>query len=197
MKKLICIFLCMVMMTSLSACTKEEEEFYETTLSFDKKGKITDVIVESFTESYYSEDGLRAYFQEKISEYNSRSNDDGNVSLENLEVSDGKAKATLVFDNCDTYTSFYGTGTFYGTVSDAYDKGYVTETVLKKVGSSDTISKLDLMKMSDAEIIIVSEVVRVHSPKKIQYVSANVEVIGENDVRVSSDSSGLAYILVK
>ncbi len=185
------------MMATFSACGKEEEEFFETTLSFDKKGKMTDVIVESFSEQYYSEDGLRAYFQEKISEYNTRNIGNGEVNLENLEVADGKAKATLTFDNSDTYTSFYGAKTFYGTVSDAYDKGYITETVLKKVGSSDTISKVDLMKMKDAEIIVVNEVVRVHSPKKIQYTSANVEIISETDARVSSDSSGLAYILVK
>ena len=53
------------------------------------------------------------------------------------------------------------------------------------------------MKMSDAEIIIVGEVVRVDCPKKVTYVSANVEVINDKTVRVSSDSSGLAYILLK
>ena len=47
------------------------------------------------------------------------------------------------------------------------------------------------------DIIIVSEVVRINSPKKIEYTSANVDVIDERNARVSSESAGLAYIVVK
>ena len=198
MKKLILFCLCLSLAFSFTGCGKEEEEdFFETTLSFDKEGKVTDVIVESFSEEYYSEDGLRAFFQEKISDYNSSNIGTGDVKLTELSVSDGKAKAVLVFDNTDTYTAFYGTKAFYGTVSKAYDKGYIQETVLKKVGDSKTISKIDLMKMSDANIIVVSEVVRVKCPNKIEYTSANVELIDDKNARVSSDSTGLAYIVTK
>lgn len=198
MKKLICALLSICMVLSMAGCGKGEEEYYETTLSFDKNGKVTDVIVESFSQDYYSEDGLKAYFQEKISEFNSANiGADGDVVLESLVVEDGKAKATLTFDSADTYSAFYGARTFYGTINDAYDKGYITETVLKAVDSNETISKLDLMKMKESNIIIVSEVVRVSSPKKVSHVSANVEVIDDKNVRISSDSSGFAYILLK
>lgn len=198
LKRLICGFLCLCMIFALTGCKKEEkEEYYETTLSFDKEGAVTDVIVESFSEDYYSEDGLRAYFQEKISDYNYSNIGDNGVELKDLTVEGGKAKATLVFDSPETYTSFYGPVTFFGTISDAYDKGYITETVLKSVNSSETLSKIDLMKIRKEKIIIVSEVVRVISPNKITHVSANVEVINDKEVRISSDSTGMAYILVK
>lgn len=198
MKKVILSILCMCMMLTLFGCGKEEEEvFYETTLSFDKDGKIADVIVESFSEAYYSEDGLKAYFQEKISDFNSGNINSGDVTLSDLAVDNGVARATLKFDSSDAYTRFYGTPTFYGTINDAYDKGYITETVLKSVESNDTLSKIDLMGRKDDTIIIVGEVVRVHTPKKVTFTSANVEVLGEKDVRISSDSSGMAYILLK
>lgn len=198
LKKLIFFLLCMIMMFSTVGCGKEkEEEYFETTLSFDKNGGIKDVIVESFSQDYYSEDGLKAFFQEKISEYNSSNVGGKDVTLDSIAVEDGKAKATLIFEDSEAYSSFYNSVAFYGTISEAYDKGYITETVLKKVGASETISKVDLMKMSNAEIIIVGEVVRVDCPKKVTYVSANVEVINDKTVRVSSDSSGLAYILLK
>ena len=198
MKKIICFILCFCMFFSLAGCGKEsEEEYYETTLSFEKDGTLKDIIVESFTEDYYSEEGLRAYFQEKISEYNSTNIGSGNVVLEELTVADGKARAALTFDSAESYTSFYGPVAYYGSINDAYDKGYITETVLKSVSGSETLSKADLMKMRKDDIIIVSEVVRVKSPKKITHVSANVEVIDDKTVRISSDSSGMAYILVK
>ena len=199
MKRILYLILCLCLLVSLAACGKDkkEEDFFETTLSFNKDGSITDVIVESFSEDYYSEEGLKAYFQEKISEYNSSNIGQGSVVLDELTVQDGKAKAVMYFDSSDTYASFYGTKTFYGTVNDAYDKGYITEMVLKKVGGTETISKMDLMKMSDEYIIIVGEVVRVKSPKQIEYISANVEMINDKEVRVSSDSTGMAFMLVK
>lgn len=199
LKKYIYFLLSICIILAITGCGKKDkdEEYYETTLTFDKEGTVTDVIVESFTEDYYSEDGLKAYFQEKISEYNSSNMGEGDVNLENLSVEDGKARATLVFDSADTYTSFYGPATFYGTINDAYDKGYITETVLKSVNSSETLSKMDLMKMRKDNIIIVSEVVRVICPSKITHTSANVEIINDKEVRISSDSTGMAYILVK
>ena len=199
MKKLIYLMLIFGLLASFVGCKSDskEEDYFETTLIFDKNESITDVIVEPFSEDYYSEDGLNAYFQEKISEYNSTNIGQGEVKLNELKIEDGKAKASLVFDSSDTYTTFYGTNAFYGTVSKAYDKGLIAETVLKKVGANETISKIDLMKMDDVEIIVVSEVVRVKSPKKIIYTSANVELIDEKNARVSSDSTGLAYIVVK
>lgn len=198
MKKLIYLLFCISLLGMLAGCgDKTEEELFETTLSFEKDGKITDVIVESFDDGTYSADGLKTFFNEKISDYNSTNIGQGEVELVEFDVKDGKARASLSFDSCDTYKAFYDTTAYYGSVNDAYDKGLISETVLKKAGASDTITKNELMKMKNEDIIIVSEVVRIHSPKKIEYVSANVEVIDDKDARVSSDSTGLAYIVVK
>lgn len=201
MKKLICLVLCAALSVSFAGCGKgkkdKDEEYYETTLSFEKDGSITEVIVESFAEDYYSEEGLKAYFKEKISEFNSSNLGEGEIELGDIEVADKKATASMRFDSANTYMSFYGPVTFYGSLSDAYDAGYITETVLKSVDSSETINKYELMQKKDCNIIIVSEVVRVKAPQKIIYTSANVEVLNDKEVRISSDSTGNAYLLVK
>jgi len=198
-KKYINILLLSLLIVALSGCGKESEpkEYSETTISFDKDGKITQVIVEEFDEPYYTEDGLKAFFNEKIKDFNSTNFGNGNVELKALSVSDGLARATLSFDSCDTYKDFSGNSIFFGTVSEAYDKGYITETVLKAYGEEKTISKNELMKMSKDNIIVVSEVVRVTCPQKIAYTSANIEIIDDRMVRISSDSTGLAYIVLK
>lgn len=199
MKKFIFVLLCTFLIISLAGCgdSPVEENAYETTVSFDKDGKITEVIVEPFDQPYYTEDGLRAFFQEKIKDYNSTNIGNGTVELKTLSVEDGIARATLIFDSDDTYKAFNGSSVFFGSVSEAYDKGYITETVLKSYGSEETISKNDLMKMNKSTIVVVSESIRVICPGKIAYTSANVEVIDERMVRVSSDSAGLAYIVLK
>lgn len=200
MKRNIFILLLVFILFSFSACGggSDDEIFDETTVSINKDGEIKEVIVESFDKDYYSEEGLNAFFQEKISDYNSTNIGGGNVKLEELIVENGKAKATLTFDSADTYKAFNGASIFFGTVSEAYDKGYITETVLKENGSSSTITKIELMnELKDNNIIIVSEIVRVKCPSKITYTSANVEVIDDKNARISSESSGLAYILLK
>lgn len=198
MKKILFLILLSIIAISLPGCGADtKEEYFETTLFFEKDGKITDVVVESFDTQKYSEDGLRTFFNEKISDYNSTNIGKGEVELKKLDISEGKAKATLLFDSCDTYNEFYNSTAYYGSITDAYDKGLISETVLKKRGSTQTITKNDLMGMQKEDIIIVSEVVRINSPKKIEYTSANVDVIDERNARVSSESAGLAYIVVK
>lgn len=200
MKKFIFVLLCTFLIASLAGCGGDaavEENAYETTITFDKDGKITEVIVESFDQPYYTEEGLRAFFQEKIKDYNSTNIGNGTIELKSLSVEDGIARATLEFDDDDTYKAFNGNSVFYGTVSDAYDKGYITETVLKAYGTEGTISKNDLMKMNKSTIVVVSESIRVICPSKITYTSANVEIIDDRMVRVSSESTGFAYIVLK
>lgn len=198
MKKLTLYLIFVCMMFSLLGCRQgTDDEYYETTLSFDRDGRITDVIFESFSESYYSEEGLSAYFNEMISDFTSQNIGNAEISLEELNVGDGKARARLTFDSADTYSAFNGVTTFFGTVNEAYDKGYINEIVLKSVDSPDILDKVKLMEMKDSRLIIVGEVVQVKSPTKILYTSANVEFVDDKSVRVSSDSTGLAYILIK
>jgi len=184
-----------VLLFSLSGCSEKNEQFNETSVVLSKNGGITNVIVESFAEDYYTEDGLRTFFTEKIREYDTNPDDELGISLGEIKVENGTAKATIEFSDYKVYSGFYNTDFFYGTVNDAYDSGYTLDTTLKALNSNDTISKADIMKKSNDTIIIVSEPVLVSSPKKIIYASANVEIIDEKHVRISSDSTGLAYLL--
>lgn len=196
MKKFYLVLLS-VLMFSLLGCSEKTEDINESSVVISKKGEITNVIVESFGEDYYSEDGLKTFFTEKIREYDSNPGDETGVSLESLVVEEGIAKATLSFSDYKAYSGFYNTDFFYGTVNDAYDSGYIMDTTLKAPRSSETITKADIMKNPDRTIIILSEPILVSSPKKIIYASANVEIIDEKHVRISSDSTGLAYLLTE
>ena len=71
------------------------------------------------------------------------------------------------------------------------------DVTLKAVDSQDKIGKVQIMGMNDNTIIILSEHVRVKAFKDIAYVSANVDVINSKEVRVLSESDGLAYLILK
>lgn len=198
-KKFKCIvIICLVFSFMLTGCGGVNvKNIDETAIIISKKGTVKDAIVESFDKDYYSENELRHFFAERIDEYNSKNNS-GKVNLSELKIKKGVAKAILDFDSVETYMDFYeDTVLFYGTVNEAYDAGYTFDVSLKAAFSSETIGKSDVMEMKKSYVIITDEQSRVVCPKNIAYASANVEVIDKKNVRISNDSAGLAYIILK
>lgn len=191
----ICISVFLVLI--LSGCSgSSEEEYAETTLRVEKKGRIHETIVSAFNKDYYDLEELRSEFTTSVSDYNS------SIGSEEIKVKDIKLKGSDVFVDLDftgpsDYETFVGEKLFVGTIKDAYDNGYTMDVTLKGVDEGDKIGKVQIMGMPDETIIILSEHVRVRTYRDIAYVSANVDVIGEKDARVLSESDGLAYIILK
>jgi hypothetical protein len=114
-----------------------------------------------------------------------------------LELNGNLLTVDLDFTGPSDYENFTGESLFVGSVGDAYDNGYSMDVTLKGVEKGDKIGKVQIMGLSDNSIIILSEHVRVRAFDDIAYVSANVDVIGDNEARVLSESDGLAYIILK
>lgn len=196
MKKHLLVIISLLITMVLSGCGKNSDDYSESTLVFAKNGAVTDVIVESFAETYYDEAGLNTFFNEKINEFMT-SSDKGTVSLTSIKVEGGVAKATLEFNKAEAYQQFYNSDCFYGTINDAYDAGYGLNVTLKAINGTDTIKKEDIMAMPKSKIIIVGEHRNIVTKEKIKYASANVEVLSNKNVRISSDASGLAYLILE
>lgn len=193
-KKLALLTTLLLILITICGCGTFAADYPETSLIFKKNGAITDVIVESFGADYYTLDGLNTFFNEAISDFSVKDGK-GTVSLTELSVENEIARAVLDFDSADTYARFYNANLFAGTINEAYDQGYTMDVTLKSTEDNATISKTDIMAMKDAKIIITDEKLCIKLPYKIKYISANIEIIDEKYVRVSSDSSGLAYII--
>lgn len=196
MKKLSSLIICMSMTLLLCACAKKTPEIAESTLTIQKDGTIAQTIVESFDKDYYSVDELREEYDTALAEYSAKGNKSG-ATLTDIHTEDGKIFVSLEYESAKADEEFSGAETFFGTVNDAYDAGYTLEVTLKSVSDGDKIGKSELMDMKKAHILIMSESGIVKTYSKIQYVSANAEVLSDKSVRISSDSDGLAYIVMK
>ncbi len=192
------LIICLIFSFVMTGCgSTNVKNIDETTLIVSKKGAVKDVIVEAFDKDYYSETELRSFFDDRVNEY-ALKNNSSSVKLTELKVKKGIAKAILDFDSANTFEDFYEDSVlFYGNVNEAYDNGFAFDISLKSTSSADTIGKADIMNMKKSLVIITNECVRIACPKNIAYVSANVEVINKNNARVSTDSTGLAYLLLK
>ena len=194
-KKTVLIFIFTAVL-ALSGCSEAEEDFDETTISVSKRGKVSERIVESFNKDYYDLAELEDEFTRSVMEYNAAMGSE-EIRVKSIELKDSQVYVDVDFNGPSDYESFVGENLFVGTVSDAYDNGYSMDVTLKAVDSQDKIGKVQIMGMNDNTIIILSEHVRVKAFKDIAYVSANVDVINSKEVRVLSESDGLAYLILK
>lgn len=76
-----------------------------TGVSVSKNGAVTEVVMESFDASYYSEEELKSTVESEIADYNS-SHGDKAVKKKSLEVKDGEAQMRLVYDSYQNYAGF-------------------------------------------------------------------------------------------
>ena len=182
---------------SMTGCASGSEDYKETTVSIDKKGRITHKIVESFDRDYYNEDELRNLIDKELSAYCSSRNDEKAAQLASLEIKDGLAEAEIDFGSCDDYAGFNEVDFFFGTVGEATDRDYPTDVTLKSADDDSTIGKYELESLKDNRIVVVSEPVTLVLPGKIAYYTANIDVIDKDRARMASDSVGLGYIVLK
>ena len=85
MKKRNMIFLMAAMLCLLSACGKETDVDTNTVI-IEKKGQITEAIVEDFEQPYYDQEELKREIEDKISQFNTQSGDGKEaVELEKFE----------------------------------------------------------------------------------------------------------------
>lgn len=180
----------------LAGCSQGEDNYDETTLTVEKNGKVSQHIVESFDRDYYSIDELKGEYNDAVRSYNDSIGGE-EIKLKNVELKDSRVYVDIAFTGPSDYESFVGEKLFVGTVNDAYDNGYSMDVTLKGVQEGDKIGKVRIMGMSDKDIIILSEHVRIKTFKDIAYVSANVDVVDDNQARVLSESDGLAYLILK
>lgn len=190
------VILILAALLALGGCASDEENYEETTLTVQKRGKVTENIVESFSKDYYDIEELKGEFATAISDYNDSIGSE-EIQLKKIELKNQKVYVDLVFTGPSDYESFVGETLFVGTLSDAYDNGYSLDVTLKGVEKGDKIGKIQLMGMMDKNIIILSEHVRINTFKDIAYVSANVDLIDSDSARVLSESDGLAYLILE
>ena len=154
------------------------------------------MLIVKFVIDYYNLDELKSEFESLVSQYNENIGGE-EIRLKKVELNGTLLTVDLDFTGPSDYENFTGERLFVGTVKDAYDNGYTMDVTLKGVEKGDKIEKVQIMGLSDKSIVILSEHVRVRTFDDIAYVSANVDVVGDNEARVLSESDGLAYIILK
>lgn len=182
----------------LTGCSMLEGFSPEVTgVSVSRNGTVTEVVMESFDASYYSEEELKSAVENEITDYNS-SHGDKAVKKKSLEVKDGEAQMRLVYDSYQDYAGFNHVDFYVGDINGAIQAGYAFEGSFLpvsdgKAAEGSNVWGSSLMSGTNYKTVVVSEALLVDVPGKICYVSDGVKVTGKSEA-VTEDSN-VAYIL--
>lgn len=168
-----------------------------TTITIEKDGKISSVIVEAFDKEYYLEEELKSSIESDISDYN-RANGADTIVFNGLTVKDGMARPSITYQNAKVYADFNKKEFFYGTVAEAYEAEYLLDINLKNVADeSQTIDKNGILANGNMHILIAEEPVHLRTFKNISYISDNITLVDKREAAIAKDSNQLAYLLFK
>ena len=180
MKKMKMLLTVGVLSVLLGACGMLGTTIDTTTVSFDKNGKVTETIVEDFSQPYYDMEELKSDISAEIASYNSNSNDAEAIILGEVELSDEKQiRVEIEFKSYADYKAFNEKELFWGTVADAYGAGYEFTSMRDVNLEGVVLSAADVLEKGDMHMIILNEAQQVIVPGKICYISDGVSVVEE------------------
>lgn len=180
-------------MLFLSACAGEEQ--IDNRITIHKDGVVEAHMEESFEQSYYDKDELQQMILQEAADYN-RQMGSARISVDKVEVKDGKAMAEMSFQKAGDYAAFNKTLFFVGTPAEASLEGYELNIVLSGVkNENETLAKADILA-AEQKLLIMSVAEPVYLPGKACYVSENVQVSKDRkSVWLTGEEQEAGYVL--
>lgn len=163
----------------------------ESTVTVDKKGVITQALVEDFSKEGYKLEELKTSIQKLADEYNQEAGEE-KVVLEEASVKEQVATVFLEYDSDEDYRGFNRVDFFAGTVAQADKEGYAFDGDFVDQKGKDVKAGTVPDQCADLQVMIVREPISVLVPGKIAYVSKNMEIQAEDQARLADDT-GIAY----
>lgn len=164
-------------------------------VAIGREGEITVWQIGDFDKSYYNLEELDGMAQQEAAEYNAEAGKEGAVSVEKVEALEGGRVAVVYqFDGWESCSGFGEENLFFGTVEEAAEKGFDTETEMKSIKDG---SLLDADLKSAGEYLLVTDMkADIYCSRRVTYISSGAGVNEDGSIRPSGEDE-LVYILMK
>ncbi|MCR4690001.1 MAG: hypothetical protein K5739_01475 [Lachnospiraceae bacterium] len=150
----------------------------------DKNDKVTQVIVESFDQSYYNETELKAQIEEQIGSLNTGEKEE--ITLKEFGLGEDKMlRVEIDYDRADLYTAFNHKELFVGTLSKMTAAGM--KLPVMKDDQGQTVGEEALSVMGEKKVAVIEEPLQVVVPGKIIAVSDNMDITETGKAVLNAD----------
>jgi len=188
MKKMTIVVIALVAAMCLAGCSEVAIE--RDTLSILEDGTASYTIISDFSDPSYNLNELLDMAQEEVQNYG-----DGVVITEAV-VEKGVLNFVYTFGSLSDYADFMSTSCFYGTVAQALQEGFKSDTQLISAKDRSTVS-IGSDKLKKYRLFVWNEAVSVRCDGNVLYHSANLKVSDKTDVHPASDAAGPYYVIFK
>ena len=147
-------------------------------LYIEKNGEITQAIMESFAQEYYSLDEFSAMVQkdQKLGETK--------ITVESTEVKDSVMYLKLHYADADTYRLYNEEYLFVGSVEDALSEGLSFNMIFRDADYEGEYTAADVTENKSETVAVAKEEGVIQLEKPVKYVSSNVEILDAHTVEV-------------
>lgn len=179
----------------LTGCSDEVVLQQGTNLLLDKEGGVTVTYIEDFPSDYYDISELEVMNQEEVDAYNQLAGADA-VEVISTTTDGSKLTLTMKYRDMDDYADMNNVPVYSGTVGQAVAMGYDLSGMFIHTKDGEQTGEMDWDTLEEHHIVITSEVLNIHTYKKIEYVTENVTV-SEDKKMAMITGEGQAVIVFK
>lgn len=164
-------------------------------LQLEKDGGVTVTYIKDFPSDYYDIAELEAMNQEEIDAYNQKVGDDV-VEVISTETDGSKITMKMRYEDVEDYGDMNGVQVFSGTVGQAIAMGYDLNRTFTNIKDGEKTTEINWEDLESHHIMITNELSAVHTYKKIEYVTEDVEVSDDKKMATVT-GEGQAVIVFK
>ena len=190
------IFLGVLLFVFLTGCSSYKE-YGKNIIEISKDGQIEETLIESFEESYYSEEELVSSIESEVSSYNDGS-ESALVALESCEVEEQKAVVHMNYASADDYAVFNHVDMFHGDISGFAESPYHAYIDLKDMEGGEIPFSSIAASGEAYQVVVLDMDCILEVSGTICYVSEGVEPISKKAANITlGDEAVYAYIVYK
>ncbi|MBR5115917.1 MAG: hypothetical protein IK096_02520 [Lachnospiraceae bacterium] len=169
-----------------------------TTLRIDKDGKVLEIVIEDFAESYYDEAEFKDLLESDIASYIADAGGSGGsgtpIVLNEIKKEGTKIRTSTTYETAEDYSDFTLENLYYGTVRQGRLRGFELPSRLNSAANKPyQVTDAD----ADNHVIFTDGKDHIVTPYKIIAATEGVSVIADYEADFSGTEGRSAVLLEK
>lgn len=190
--------LCAVILVGCGGA-KLPEVITEPTIAITEEGAASVWQIGHFDKDYYNLSELTSMAVDEAAKFSGSRGKEGAAVVDKVELlQDGSSRVVVAyqFDSCESCGDFFGNALFFGTVSEAIQKGFGTDVIMRSVKDNTLFTEAQLREAADKYLVITDIKANIYCPRAVTHVSNGA--LSNDDGSINpSGVEGLVYILLK
>ena len=176
----------LILSIALTGCSASVDS---SSLVLNKKGVLTQTIVEEWDQEQYDKRELQEEIEAELKAY------DQKIELNSIRTKDAKVTVKMTYQDLASYAEYNQVILFQGTVAQCQAAGYLLEGEFK-TADGEPVDRTQVLNAGDTcTVLVFQEPLRVKFPGKMLYCSSSLEILSRKEVKASLEENSTDFIL--